>query len=567
MNFRKAAGLAFSVAILGTMACQKPATYDLILRGGTVYDGSGAEPRQADVAIEKATIAAIGDLSRARASEDIDVRGLAVAPGFINMMSQAGEALLVDGRAQSDIRQGITLEVMGEGVSMGPLSEGMKKEMAGEEGDLRYDVTWTTLDEYLRLLEGRGVSPNVASFIGAANPRMVAIGFEDRPPTQEEMERMRGLVDQAMQEGALGVASALIYPPGSFAQTPELMALAEESAKYGGLYISHIRSEGDDLLSAVQEFLRIAREAKIRAEIFHFKVSGRDNWDKIDQAVEMVNKARAEGLEITADAYPYIAGETGLLAALPPWIQDGGIEAAMARMRDPAARRRIIEDMKKSSRDWENLFQLSGGPEGILLVSFNKESLKPLTGKTLAQVAEIRGRSPEDTAIDLLLEDKCHVGALYFTQSEDIVRKLMVLPWLSFCTDESAYAPEGVFLKAGAHPRAYGTYPRILGKYVRDEKLMSVQEAVRKMAALPAENLRIKGRGRLAQNYFADIVVFDPAKVTDLATYENPHQYSTGVVDVFVNGVQVLRNGEHTGAKPGRVVRGPGWKNQESPER
>jgi len=549
---------ALVLVVFSAVACQKSAEYDLILRGGNLYDGSGDKPRMADIAIQNDTIVAIGDLSKARGKAEIHAQGLAVAPGFINMMSQAGQTLIVDGKAQSDIRQGITLEVLGEGESMGPLSPRMKEDLAKGQGAARSDIGWTTLDEFLRFLENRGVTPNVASFIGAATPRVYVIGYDDRPPTKEELGLMQKLVGQAMEEGALGVASALIYPPGSFAKTAELVALAKAAAKYGGLYISHIRSEGDDIVQATGEFLRIVREAGIRGEIFHLKTAGVDNWAKMDQVIGIVEKARAEGLEITADAYPYPAGMAGLFASFPPWIQDGGIEAAVKRMKDPATRQRIIREMRAPSTGWESLYRQSGSPDRILLIAFNNESLKPLTGKTLAQAAEIRGKSPEETAMDLLIEDNGQVLAIYFSQSEENLKKTLPLPWLSFCTDEAAYAPEGVFLGSGAHPRAYGTYPRILGKYVRDEKLMTLQEAVRKMSALPAETLRIERRGRLQTGYFADIVVLDPAKVRDLATFEKPHQYATGIIHVLVNGVQVLRDGEHTGAKPGRVVRGPG---------
>jgi N-acyl-D-amino-acid deacylase len=547
-----------ALVLLSAVACRKPVEYDLILRDGNLYDGSGDRPRMADIAIRNDTIVAIGDLSKARGKAEINAKGLAVAPGFINMMSQAGQTLIVDGKAQSDIRQGITLEVLGEGESMGPLSPQMKEALAKGQGDARSDIGWTTLDEYLRFLENRGVTPNVASFIGAATPRVHVIGYDDRPPTEEELSLMQKLVGQAMEEGALGVASALIYPPGSFAETAELVALAKVAAQYGGLYISHMRSEGDEIIPATDEFLRIVREAGIRSEIFHLKTGGRDNWTKMDQVIGIVEKARAEGLEITADAYPYPAGMAGLMASFPPWIQNGGVEAAIKRMRDPATRQRIIQEMRKPSKGWESLYLQCGSPDRILLVAFSQESLKPLTGKTLAQVAEIRGKSPEETAMDLLIEDNGQVLAIYFSQSEENLKKTLPLPWLSFCTDEAAYAPEGVFLESGAHPRAYGTYPRILGRYVRDEKLMSLPEAIRKMSALPAETLRIERRGRLQTGYFADIVVFDPDKVMDLATFENPHQYATGIVHVLVNGVQVLRDGEHTGAKPGRVVRGPG---------
>jgi N-acyl-D-amino-acid deacylase len=546
------------LSLISAVACQRPAEYDLILRGGDLYDGSGGSPQVADIAVRNDTIAAIGDLSKARGKAEINAEGLAVAPGFINMMSQAGQTLIEDGKAQSDIRQGITLEVLGEGESMGPRNERMKGDFVKGHGDIRYDIGWTTLDEYLRFLEKRGVTPNVASFIGAATPRVHVIGYDDRPPTEEELGLMQKLVGQAMEEGALGVASALIYPPGSFAKTEEFVAMAKVAAQYGGLYISHIRSEGDDIVQATDEFLRIVREAGVRGEIFHLKTGGRDNWAKMDQVIGIVEKARAEGLEITADAYPYAAGMAGLLASFPPWIQDGGVEAAIKRMKDPATRQRIIREMRAPSQGWESLYLQCGSPERILLIAFNEESLKPLTGKTLAQVAEIRGKSPEETAMDLLIEDNGQVLAIYFSQSEENLKKTLPLPWLSYCTDESSYAPEGIFLESGAHPRAYGTYPRILGKYVRDEKLMTLQEAIRKMSALPAETLRIERRGRLQTGYFADIVVFDPSKVRDLATFENPHRYATGIVHVLVNGVQVLRDGEHTGAKPGRVVRGPG---------
>jgi N-acyl-D-amino-acid deacylase len=558
MKNRKSNSAGLVLLLLFAAACQKPVAYDLVLRGGTVYDGSGGSPRVADIAVQNDTIVSIGDLSKAVGREEINATGLAVAPGFINMMCQAGQTLIEDGKAQSDIRQGITLEVLGEGESMGPLSPRMKEDLIKLYGAAQAEIPWTTLDEYLRFLESRGVSPNVASFIGAATSRIHVIGFDDRPPTEEELGRMQKLVEQAMEEGAMGVASALIYPPGSFAKTEELVALAKVAGRYGGLYISHMRSEGNDIIGAVGELLRIVREAGIRGEIFHLKTGGADNWAKMGQVIEMVEKARAEGLEITADAYPYAAGMTGLIASLPPWVQDGGVEAAIKRMKDPATRLRIIREMKEPSPGWENLYRQSGSADGVLLVAFNQESLKPLTGKTLAEVAKIRGKSAEETAMDLLIEDNGQVMAIYFNQSEENLKKTLPLPWLSFCTDEAAYAPEGSFLKVGAHPRAYGTYPKILGKYVRDEKLMTLQEAIRKMAALPAETLRIERRGRLQEGYFADIVVFDPDKVADLATYEKPHQYATGIIHVLVNGVQVLRDGEHTGAKPGRVVRGPG---------
>jgi len=475
------------------------------------------------------------------------------------MMSWANESLIEDGHSQSDIRQGVTLEVMGEGDSMGPLNESMKSEMIDSQGDIRYDIEWTTLAEYLEYLERRGVSPNVASFIGAATPRRYVLGHEDRAPTAGEIEQMRALVRQAMEDGALGVASSLIYPPGSFADTAELVELAAVAAAYDGMYISHMRDEGANMLAAVEELITIARDAGIRSEIYHFKSSGRTNWPLFDRAVQMVEEARAEGLHITADVYPYPAGSTGLNAAIPPWVQEGGFEASVERMRDPALRDRIAQEMGEHSDAWENLYLGAGSADNILLVGFKTEALKPLTGRTLAEVAEMRGSDPRYTAMDLIVEDGSRVSAVYFTQSEDVVRKAIELPWVSFNSDEASLAPTGVFLRSNPHPRAYGSFARVLGKYVREEGVITLQEAVRKLAALPAQNLRIERRGRLQEGYYADVVVFDPATIRDYATFVEPHQYATGMVHVFVNGEQVLRDGEHTGATPGRVVRGPGW--------
>ncbi len=544
--------------------CTPKTEYDVILRNGTVYDGSGSAPRVADVAIENDTIAAIGALSNAAAKTEIDVNGLAVAPGFVNMMCWANESLIADGRSQSDIRQGVTLEVLGEGNSMGPLNDEMKRQMAMRQGDIKYDVEWTTLGEYLEYLERRGVSPNVASFIGAATPRVYVVGYEDRDPTPEELDQMRQLVRQAMEEGALGVASSLIYPPGFFAKTEELIALTKVAAEHGGMYISHLRSEGATLLEAVDELLTIARQAGARAEIYHLKASGQANWPKLDQVIEKVEKARAEGLAITADIYTYTAGSTGLNASMPPWVQDGGFEASVERMKDPATRRRIIREMKRPSDEWENMYLQTGTPDNILLVGFKNETLKPLTGKTLAEVAKMRGKSPEETAMDLIIEDDSRIGTVYFTMSEENLRKKIALPWVSFCSDSASLAPEGVFLKSSTHPRAYGSFARLLAKYVREEKIIPLEEAIRRLAALPAENLRIDRRGMLKEGYFADVVVFDPATIQDHATFEKPHQYATGMRHVFVNGQQVIQEGEHTGAKPGRVVRGPGWKGRKT---
>ena len=548
-----------SIAFLIITACSPSPQYDLVIRNGTIYDGSGSPGVVGDVAINGDAITAIGDLGKTTGTTEIDVEGLAVAPGFINMMCWANESLIEDGHSQSDIRQGVTLEVLGEGGSMGPLNEAMKEQMARLQGDIKYDVEWTTLDEYLVFLEKRGVSPNVASFVGAETPREYVIGHEDRPPTPEELDEMRGIVRTAMEDGALGVASALIYPPGSFAETDEMIALAEVAAEYDGIYISHVRDEGARLLEAIGELIEIARAAEIRAEIYHLKASGHANWPLFPEAVAMIEHARAEGLHITADIYTYPAGATGLNATMPPWVQEGGFEASLVRMADPALRKRIVREMNEESGSWENMFHGAGTPDNILLVGFKNEDLKPLTGKTLAEVAEMRGTPPEETIMDLILEDRSRIGTVYFSQSEDVVRHAITLPWVSFCSDAASLAPEGVFLKRNPHPRAYGSFARLLGRYVRDEQLIPLEDAIRKLAALPADNLKIDRRGMLKEGYFADVVVFDPSAIQDHATFVEPHQFATGVAHVFVNGVQVLEDGEHTGATPGRVVRGPGW--------
>jgi N-acyl-D-amino-acid deacylase len=540
-------------------ACTPPPSYDLILRGGTLYDGSGGKPFIGDVAIDGDSITALGDLGNAVATTEIDVSGLAVAPGFVNMMSWANESLIEDGRSQSNIRQGVTLEIMGEGNSMGPLNDAMKDEMRSLQSDIRYDIEWTTLDEYLEFLVERGVSPNVASFIGAATPRQYVIGHEDREPTPEELEAMRAIVREAMEDGALGVASSLMYPPGLFAKTDELVALSEVAAEHGGMYVSHMRDEGAQMIEAIDELLTIAREANIRAEIYHLKSSGQPNWHLFDEAVQMVEDARAEGLEITADVYTYPAGATGLNVTVPPWVQEGGFDASIERMQDPAIREQIIREMNTPSDKWENMFLMSGTTDNILLVNFKNEALKPLTGKTVTEVAAMRGTSPEETIMDLIIEDGSRVGTVYFTQSEDIVRRAVSLPWVSFNSDEASLAPEGVFLKSNPHPRAYGSFARVLAKYVREEQVITLEDAIRKLAALPAHNMRIERRGELKQGYYADVVVFDPETIQDHATFVEPHQYATGMLHVFVNGEQVLKDGEHTGATPGRVVRGPGW--------
>jgi N-acyl-D-amino-acid deacylase len=527
--------------------------HDVVLRGGTVYDGEGDAPYAADVAIDGDTISAVMPAIGDRGRHELDVRGLAIAPGFINVLSWAIPSLIADGRAQSDVRQGVTLEVFGEGSSMGPLTEAMRRDQIERQADIRYDIPWTTLREGLDHLVRLGVSVNVASFVGATTLRVHEVGYEDRPPSADELERMCRLARDAADEGALGLGSALIYTPGTFASTDELAALAEAA---GGMYISHLRNEGDRLLEAVDELIAIVRRAEVRGEIYHLKQAGRANWSKLAGVIERVERARAEGLAITADMYPYTAGATGLNAVMPPWVQEGGFRAWLDRLRDPAARARVAREMRAPGRDWENLYLAAGGADGVLLVSFKSEALKPLTGKTLLEVATGRGTSPEETAIDLVLEDESRVGACYFIASEDNLRRQVALEWMSFGSDEAAPAPEGVFLRSNPHPRAYGTFARLLGHYVRDEELVPLEDAIRRLTSFPARNLGLERRGRIVRGHFADVVAFDASAIRDHATYALPHRFATGVVHVFVNGEQVLRHGEHTGARPGRVLSG-----------
>ncbi|MCK6562160.1 D-aminoacylase [bacterium] len=543
--------------LLLLMAFSPPTKYDVVIRNGMIYDGSGAEPYAGDVAINADTIAVLGRIENAAAAREIDARGLAVAPGFINMLSWATVSLLEDGRSQSDLRQGVTLEIFGEGWSEGPLNEKMKQEVLEQQGDIRYEVSWTTLGEYLNYLEQRGISTNVASFVGATTVRIHELGYENRPPTAAELERMKALVRQAMAEGALGVSSSLIYAPAFYAQTEELIELCKVASEYDGLYISHLRSEGNRLLEAVEELLHIARSAGLPAEIYHLKAAGQSNWHKLDEVIAKIEAARAQGLRITADMYNYTAGATGLDAAMPPWVQEGGYHAWAQRLRDPALRRRVLAEMTTPSDEWENLM-LHAGPENVLLVGFKADSLKYLTGQSLAEVAQRRGKAPAETAMDLVIQDGSRVEAVYFLMSEENLKKQMRLPWMSFCSDAASQAPEGNFLKSSVHPRAYGSFARLLGKYVRQEGVITLPEAIRRLTALPAANLGLPRRGLLARGNFADVVIFDPAVIQDHATYAQPQQYATGVVHVFVNGTQVLRDGEHTGARPGRVVRGRG---------
>lgn len=541
-------------------ACKQAVTYDVIIRNAVIYDGSGQAPVKGDLAINADTIAAIGDLAAAKGRREVDAKGMALSPGFINMLSWATESLIADGRGLSDIKQGVTLEVMGEGWSMGPLNDSMKVEMRQSQGDIKFEVDWTSLGEYLEGLEKRGVSPNVASFVGATTLRIHEIGYENRPPTPEELSRMKILVQQAMEEGAMGIGSSLIYAPAFYANTDELIELCKAATPYGGMYITHMRSEGNKLLEAVDEVIRISAQSGLPAEIYHLKAGGKNNWPKMDQAIAKIEKARASGTRISTDMYTYTAGATGLDAAMPPWAQEGGYNAWAARMKDPLTRKRIKAEMKTDAQDWENLYYAAGTADNLLLVAFKSDTLKKYTGKTLAEVSKLRGTDPEDTAMDLVIQDGSRVGTVYFLMSEDNVRKQVQLPYMSFGSDAEAPAAEGDFLKSSTHPRAYGNFARLLAKYVRDEKLIPLEEAVRKLSALPASNLGIAKRGLLQTGYYADLVVFDPQTIQDHATFEKPHQYATGVVHVFVNGAQVLNNGEHTGAKPGRFVRGPGWK-------
>jgi N-acyl-D-amino-acid deacylase len=558
----KSAVLASFAALLAT-ACASPADqqstrFDVVIRGGTIYDGTGSPGRRADVGIRGDRIAAVGDLSTADAANVVDASGLAIAPGFINMLSWATESLLVDGRSQGGIRQGVTLEIFGEGSSMGPLNDEMKKRIVKEMGDIKYEITWTTLSEYLKELERRGISTNVASFVGATTVREHVIGLEDRQPTPEELERMRGLVRQEMEAGALGIGSSLIYAPAFYATTEELIELCREAAQYRGKYISHMRSEGNRLLEAVDELIRIARDANLPAEIYHLKAAGKANWPKMDEVIAKVEAARNEGLKITADMYTYTAGATGLDAAMPPWVLDGGYEEAFKRLRDPATRKKIAEAIRKGGRDWENLYLAAGSPDRVILVEFKNEKLKPLTGKTLAEVAKLRGEDPVETIMNLVLEDESRVGTVYFMMSEENLHKQMRLPWVSFGSDAASMSPEPPFTRSSAHPRAYGNFARLLGKYVREEKVIPLEEAIHRLSGLPATNLELAGRGFIREGGFADVVVFDPATISDHATFEKPHQFATGVRHVFVNGGHVLKDGEHTAATPGRVVHGPG---------
>ncbi len=549
--------LAFSTNSRSTSSSQLT-PLDVVIRGGTVHDGTGAPGRRADVGIQGDRIAGIGDLAALPATTTIDATGLAVAPGFINMLSWSTESLLIDGRSQGELREGVTTQIFGEGSSMGPLTPAMKRRAIEQMGDLKYSITWTSLSEYLKHLEEQGVSQNVASFIGATTIREHVVGLEDKRPTPAQLDEMRSLVRDEMEAGALGIGSSLIYAPAFYASTEELIELCKVAAQYRGKYISHMRSEGNRLLEAVDELIRISREAGIPAEIYHLKAAGQSNWPKMDRVIAKIEGARRDGLKITADMYTYPAGATGLDASMPPWVLDGGYDAAYTRLADPEMRKKIAAAIRTPSDDWENLYRASGSADRVLLVGFKSDKLKPLTGKTLAQAAKLRGEDPVDTIMNLVLEDRSRVDTVYFMMSEENIRKEIVLPWVSFGSDAASMAPELPFTKSSAHPRAYGNFARVLGKYVRDDKVLTMPEAIRKLSGLPATNLELDRRGFLKEGMFADVVVFDPAKIADHATFENPHQYAVGIRHVFVNGSQVINDGEHTGRKPGRALWGPG---------
>jgi N-acyl-D-amino-acid deacylase len=550
--------VAVAAAGLAVSAAGPAPQYDVLIENGTIYDGSGSAPFTGDVAIKGDRIVYVGPHKGGTAKRMIDAQGKAVSPGFVNMLSWAVESLLVDGRGQSDLRQGVTLEVMGEGDSMGPLTPHMKQLAEQRQIDIHYKIDWATLGEYLAKLEKKGVSPNVTSFVGATTLRVHELGEENVAPTPEQLKRMQALVKQAMEEGAMGVGSALIYSPATYAKTPELIALMQQAAACGGMYISHMRNEGNHVLDAVDELIEISKQSGAPAEIYHMKQAGKPNWDKYAPMVAKIDAARAAGQRITANMYTYQAGATGLDAAMPPWVQEGGLEEWIARLKDPKVRKRVIAEMRNANQKWDNLYGLAG-PDGTLMLSFKNPKLKPLTGKRLSEIAAMRHESPEDAAIDLVIEDGSRVGVAYFLMSEDNIKKQIALPYVSFGSDEAAQAPEGVFLKSNSHPRAYGNFVHVIGHYSRDEKVLPLQAAIRKLSALPASNLSLKDRGMLKAGDYADVVVFDSATVQDHATYDHPQVFATGVSEVFVNGMEALKDGEPTGAHSGRFVRGRAW--------
>lgn len=541
------------------MGCSTTESYDILIKNGQIVDGSGEPMYLGTIGINADTIAAIGELESAEGLQEIDATGLTVAPGFINMLSWATESLIEDGKSQSDIRQGVTLEVMGEGWSMGPLNEKMREEQLRFQKDIKYPIEWTTLGEYLEFLENKGIATNVASFVGATTLRIHELGEANRAPTPAELENMKALAKTAMEEGAMGIGSSLIYAPAFYAQTQELIELCKVASQYDGMYISHIRSEGDYWLEAIDELIQIAEEANIPAEIYHLKAGGKDNWAKWEAAIAKIDSARSQGLQITTDMYTYTAGATGLDASMPPWVQEGGYGKWAERLQDPAIRKKVISEMKAKGEGWENLYFAAGSADKLILNGFRNDSLRYLTGKTLAEVATMRGKSPEETAIDLVIQDSSRVGTVYFLMSEENVKKQIALPYMSFGSDAGSMAPVEPFTNYSPHPRAYGNVARLLGKYVREEKVISLEEAIYKLSGLPASNLKIKKRGNLMVGNYADLAIFDANTIIDKATFDEPHQFAEGMLHVFVNGEQVLKNGEHTGATPGRVVRGPGW--------
>jgi N-acyl-D-amino-acid deacylase len=551
-----AAGLAAGL-IGAAAAAPTDARYDTVIRHGLIVDGSGHAPYMGDVAIQGDRIAYVGPHAPGRGRSEVNARGKSLAPGFVNMLAHPEESLLIDGRALSDLRQGVTLEVLGE-LSMGPLNAAMKADALQQQVDVHYDIDWSTLGEYLDKLAQKGITPNVASFVSAGTVRTYVLGENDVQPTPAQLGQMRRLVHQAMEEGALGVTTALIYNPFTYAKTPELIELAQESAQCGGMYIAHMRSEGDRLVEGVEETIAIAKASGAPAEIYHLKAAGRANWGKLDQVIREVDAARASGTRITADMYVYTAGATGLDAAMPPWVQEGGLDKWIERLKDPAVRARVAEEMRDPKPAWENILQRAG-PSGALLLQFKNPDLKPLTGKTLQEVAVMRGVSPEEAAMELVVEDGSRVGVAYFLMSEENIKRQVALPWVSFGSDADAPAPEGVFLKSGEHPRAYGNFARVLAKYVREEKVITLQEAVRRLSAFPADMLSLADRGRLRAGGYADVVMFDPKTIQDHATYDAPHQLATGVDDVWINGVRALQDGEATRAPSGRIVRGRAW--------
>jgi len=555
--------LLFFSSFLLLFSCNQN-KYDLIIKNGLLFDGNGTTPILADIAITNDTIAFIGNLGFQFDTQSvtvIDAKGMAVAPGFVNMLSWSTESLIEDGRSMGEIMQGVTLEVMGEGDSMGPITEAMKVDAKKSQGNIKYDIPWNTLGGYLTYLEKRGVSTNVASFVGASTVRAMELGYANRPPKPDELERMKKHVKLAMEEGAMGVASALIYTPGTYSDTHELIELSKVASEYGGTYISHLRSEGNKLEEATDELIRIAKEANIHAEIYHLKAAGKNNWYKIDKVIAKIDSARKAGINVTADMYNYIAGATGLDAAMPPWVQEGGFEQWSRRLQSGTIREQVGREMSSPQNDWENLC-LAAGADKTLLIGFKQDSLRKYIGKTLAEVAAIKKKTWYETAMDLVVSDGSRVDVVYFLMSEENVKKQIRLPYMSFCSDAASMNPAGVFLKSSSHPRAYGNFARLLGKYVREEKVITLQEAIRKLTSLPCDNLKIQKRGRLAVGNYADIVIFDPNKIQDKATFEKPHQLSEGMIHVFVNGKQVVSNGQHTGVKSGRFVKGPGWKSE-----